>query len=630
MSEARYSHGILATAPDGDGTALDQDVAVVLADWPAADRSTSAAWILAAIGMCRDPSAFERIVELIALREDVGSDLGVPLIDALLARAVPDGDVAGAYVAATALEDVAARLLAQDLDGRRLDLVARLRDGARQDTDAAWAQAVARLAGLLYAHWPDASLRGPLRSTVERLRAHPDAGGDADTEDAHIALLDALETSDGEAARNRLADAEQRFTDIASDDEERIDAAFYASVVRAVRAFGLGGDPSEIAKAAATARDIGGERALYGRDEVLALFSRRSAEAMWGRLTDTLAELSTDIDDTVWIHGAQTVNLMAEAIQASRCVSIAPGQAGDASPIVVPRIEARLTHGIEQRRILEQVLARGAIEPQLRDEAVALLDRINNLPKADGPEDALEGVVGADMARRLADTIDADTLQQLRDRLTQGSGRARDRDSQWYGTYHLLLTGLAGHPDFEGSHRNDVAAVIADLLDFCNFCIRYQLDFAGGAFAYLGDANAKEAAMADHLVMFLEVAGWSAQSEIPNEGSGGRVDVRVNLGTADRFVVECKRDKQPVAASQIDPYLAQADRYLTTSLRIGALAILDLTDKSTGSTRGLDTSAWINDVAAADPAGPVRKIVTVVIPGNRAATPSKVGKATPR
>jgi hypothetical protein len=620
---------ILADPPDGDNVTLDQDVGVVLAGWPGADHAASAAWVLDAVATCRDPSAFEQIVEMLAEHGHVSDDLGVRLVDALLARARPAQDSASAYVAAVAVEDAAARLLAEDLDGRRLDLVTRLRDGAAADTDAAWAQAVARTAGLLYAHWRDASLRGPLRAVVHQLGAHPEAGGDAGTEDAHIALLDALEATELEAAHDGLADAERRFSDLATEDEERVDAAFYASVVRAVRAFGLGGDPSVVAEAAASARDIGSERALYGRSDALPLFSRRSAEAMWGRLTETLATLSNDLDEPVWIHGARTVSLMAEAIQASRCVSVAPGRAGSADPIVIPRIESRLARGLEQRRILELVLLRDEIAPELRDEASALLTSVSVPPKADGPEDALENVIGADTAQQIADAIGPEAAQRLRDQLAQAS-RGRERDSQWHGTYKSLLASLDGHPDFVAPHRVKLEAIVADLLDFYTFCTRYQLNFADGLLAYLGKADAKEAAMADHLVMYLQMAGWSVQSEVPNEGSGGRVDVRVSLNASDRFVIECKRDKQPVAATTIDPYLAQTDRYLTTSVRIGALAILDLSDKSTGSVRGLDTSVWINDVPAADPVGPARKVVTVVVPGNRAATPSTVGKATAR
>lgn len=620
---------ILASPPDGDNPALDQEVEVVLSTWPDGDHAPSAGWILDAVARCSDPSAFEAIVELLAAHGDVRDDLGVPLIDALLARARPAQDPVSACVAAIALEDTAARLLAEDVDGRRLDLVTRLRDGAGADTDAAWAQVVARTAGLLYAHWRDASLRGPLRAAVRELGAHPEVGGDATMEDAHIAVLDALEATELSAALDGLAEAERQLSNLAAEDEERVDAAFFAAVVRTVRAFGLGGDGAVVADAAARARDIGSERALFGRSDAIPVFSRRSTEAMWGRLTDTLATLSTDLDEPVWIHGARTVSLMAQAIQASRSVAVAPVRTGSADLIVVPRIESRLARGLEQRRILDQVLRRHAIASELRDEAAALLARVNDLSNADGPEDALANVIGADTARQIAEAIGPEATQHLRHQLAQAS-RGRERDSQWHGIYASLLVGLEGHPDFDGLHRINIEAVVADLLDFYTLCTRYELNFADGLLAYLGKPDAKEAAMADHLVMYLQTAGWSVQSEVPHEGSGGRVDVRVNFGTADRFVIECKRDTQPVAATTIDPYLAQTDRYLTTSLRIGALAVLDLTDKRTGPVRGLDTSVWINDVPAADPVGPARKVVTVVIPGNRAATPSAVGKATSR
>jgi hypothetical protein len=64
------------------------------------------------------------------------------------------------------------------------------------------------------------------------------------------------------------------------------------------------------------------------------------------------------------------------------------------------------------------------------------------------------------------------------------------------------------------------------------------------------------------------------------------------------------------------------------SLRVSALAILDLSDKSKGHARGLDDSVDVHPIEAQDENTTTRHVVTVIVPGNREKTPSEVGKAS--
>lgn len=618
---------LLNHPPTPAGATVDTTVEALLERWPPGDPEAARSWLLELLEHGNEPMAFERSVGLLLNHQGARGLLGDALVDVMLRRAAPRDDPREAYMAAVALEALVSLLLESDAGSRRLDAAVLLRD-AHVGADVAWAQAAARMAGLAYAHWNDHTLRAALKQSLDTLGAHDVAGGDAAVERAHVQLLDALDAPDREALQARLRDAEQQFVDVAAAEADRIDADLMANVLQAVRGFGLGGDVDGIAASSARAQEMLRERALYGRPEALPALSRRGAEAAWARLVDTLAELAPPLDTALWTNGARTVNLLLEAIEASAAVRVAPGQSGDVTAAVVPRIDATLVRNLAHRQMLASVIEREEIEPQRRDAALTLLERVSDPPGDAGPDEALAALLGADLDT-FEETLGPEIVARVRERATMLlPARVKARDVQWHEAYEQILDDLAEAPDFAGGHAGPLRSLIADMLDFVSYCSRYQLNFGGEILKYLGEANAHESRMADHLTSWLEtVGGWSVSSEVPNEGSGGRVDVRVALG-ADRFIIECKRDKMPAAKGTVDPFLAQADRYLGTSLRVGGVAILDLSPKNVGPVRGLDTSAWVAEVPAADPAGPSRKIVCLVIPGNRGATPAVVGKNT--
>jgi hypothetical protein len=618
---------LLDQPPATAGANLDTTVEAMLAQWPPGEPNATRAWLVEALVHGDEPMAFERAVELILNHEGARRLLNDALVDAMVKRAAPSGEPRAGYMAAAALEALVSLLLETDAGGRRLDAALILRD-PQPSVDLAWAQTASRMAGLAYADWDGETLRNALKQGLDALTTHDGAGSDAAVERAHIELIDALDAPDRQALQTGLRDAEQRFAEVADAEEDRVDAELMANVLQGVRGFALGGDPEQIAASARRAQELLRERALYGRSAGLPPLSRRAAEATWARLVDTLADLSSSLDTALWTNGARTVNLLLDAMEASAAVRVAPGNAGDVTTAVVPRIDAVLVRNMGHRQMLASVIASEELEPERRDAALALLERVSDPPGQVGPDEPLAALLGADLDL-LEQALSPEVVARLRERATMlVPTRVKDRDVQWWEVYAEILEGLADAPDFAGDHGVSLRSLIADLLDFLSYCSRYQLNFGGDILKYLGEPNAHESRMADHLTTWLEtVGGWSVSSEVPHEGSGGRVDVRVALG-ADRFIIECKRDKAPAAKGTVDPFLAQADRYLGTSLRIGGLAILDLSPKDIGSVRGLDTSVWIADVPAADPAGPTRKIFCVVIPGNRATTPSAVGKNT--
>lgn len=618
---------LLSQLPPSSGTGLDATVEVLLERWPPRDIGATRTRLIEALDRESEPMVFERSVELLIGHQGARDLLGGSLVEAMIRRADQHTEPREAYMAAVALEGLVSLLLESDAGNRRLDAVLLMRN-ASPTADQTWAQTATRMAGLAYAHWNEQTLRAALKQCLDALQDHPSSGGDAAVERAHVQLIDAFDAPDYQALQEGLRDAEQRFSEVAVAEENRIDAEFMANVLGAVRGFGLGADAAVIAAAAQRAQSLLSERGLYGRSEALPPLSRRRIEAAWARLVHALAEAAVDIDASLWSNGVRTVSLLIDAIEASATVLVAPRHQSDVRAAVGPRIDAVFIRNMTHRQMLAQIVAREEIEPQRRDVALALLARASDSSQGLGLDEPLEALLGADL-HTFAEVLGPTAVARVRDRAAVLlRPHAKARDVQWWETYERILDSLADAPDYAGDLTSLLRALVGDLLDFVSHCSRSQLNVGGGILSYLGDANAHERRMADHLVSWLEVlGGWTVSSEVPNEGSGGRVDVRVGLG-ADRFIVECKRDRTSVDKGSIDPYVAQTDRYLGTSLRVGALAILDLSSKDTGSARGLDSSAWVVDVPAVDQSAPARKVMCFVVPGNRAATPATVGRNT--
>ncbi len=614
---------------NSDRLPLDTVLAGLIEDWPPSDSDAVKADLLDAVKTEQEPVVFEPAVEILVGSKDLRQLLGVDLVDALIQRATPSDRPREGYMAAIALTGLATILLPDDLEGRRLNAAVLLRD-APVDVDVAWAQAAVQVAGLAYAHWDD-SLRESLRTALERLAKHPEAGSDAEAEQAYTALFDAVAATDRAKLESALETAETRFAAVARVDEERIDARLMTQVVSVIRSFGFGGDPASIEATAKDALQLWRERGMYGRPEALPRIARQAAEAAWGRLVDALAQTAGFLDAPIWVRGADAVGLLVDAVETAAAVPMAPGNREGAQGIVVPRIEDSLARNMWQRRMVAAVLDEEGLGGEQNDIALELLENASGA--ADSTiSDSILDVLGED-AEPLRTALGAEGFKKFCEKaqLRLNARSPQNRDGQWIETYNSILASLQESPDFDSDRRQRISDLIGDLLSFLKRCIQAQLNFGSGHLKYLGDPEAKEGEMADHLRSYLEdIAEWSVSSEVPEEGAGGRVDLRVAMG-ADRFVIECKRDGSPVTQESVGKYLAQTERYLGASLRIAALVILDLTPKNAGAAPSLDNSAWVSEVPppSGRPGAP-RKVVCFVVPGNRAATPSEIGRGAAR
>lgn len=519
-------------------------------------------------------------------------------------------------------------LLTADPHGLRLDFALAIRD-ATVDTDAAWALAAARCAGLADAHWDEPTLRSALRHGLRVLSDHPDAAIDARIESAHCDVLDGLSADTHSDLLDRLDTAADRFVAAAAAEEGRPDALLMASCLRGLLAFARGAPHATVAAFGAEAEGCLRERALYGIPAAIEPASRRVQEAAWAQLVDSLVEAQRVRTTTWWGDSAAAAKSLVEAIRASRTVRAAPAAGPRACAVVTPAITAGLVDRLEHRRLLAAAIEQATLPDDLAADATALLESAETELAQPLLSDAVTNALGADLAHRLRDRLEETEMAELDRAVASASTPAPSRDAQWQEAYARALDSIGDAPDLTGPHGPTIRRIIANLIDFVAQRLTFSLASHGGALAYLGKSNALEREMADDLAVFLRFyCGHEVDVEVPNEGDGGRVDVRVRVGE-DRFVIECKRLPK-VNDDALQGPLAQTGRYLHVSLRIAALAVLDLSDKSTGHSRGLDSSVDAHRLPAVDGTTIDRYAICIVIPGNRGSTPSVVGRDSAR
>jgi hypothetical protein len=585
--------------PDADAVvaALAQAWAEGREEWP----------LEIALGILReasDPIGFEGSVLEIAQAPEFADALGNQLGEVLVARAGRRDNEQQAYIAGAALQHAVAALSADGTEPllrlRVVELIANLGPGE----DGPFAIDAARAAGAAHDAWAEDALRAGLRHGLEQLSAHDFAAEDALVELAHARLLVALDAGAESEVLGGLADAEAMFNAVLERDSERVDARLHAAALRAVRAVAQGGSADVVKQSTAIARDCIAERSAYGGEESRGPLSRRGAEAHWWALCELLDQVAPQLSTDVWLNAGQVLPLMLEALELSRSQQITPFGAASLEKVIAPTIEAPFVRSSHARAQLARLLEEDATElsSEQREIALALLrDADPAPPKGASPEEALEALIGADAAATLETTLGPEFYERL------------------------IMDELENSPDYVGDTKNRLNELVGVLIDFVASRIDVERSGAQGRFAYLTKPDAKEDEMARDLVEHLQARfGTLVQTEVRGIGTG-RIDVLVKWGI-DEFVIECKRDANPVPARTLDPYLTQTQLYLGTRTRIAGLAVLDLADKSTGPRRTLESSVWVVVREGADETESDRHIVCLLIPGNSAATPSQVGK----
>lgn len=149
--------------------------------------------------------------------------------------------------------------------------------------------------------------------------------------------------------------------------------------------------------------------------------------------------------------------------------------------------------------------------------------------------------------------------------------------------------------------------------------VRLRIDGDGTRFPYLrkivGDSPPGEAELQNDLWEFLTTSDYPEAER--KQVSAGRVDILIPQG-AFRFVIEVKRLLGQWSGPTLQPLLRQTTAYQQTDVRLGVLAILDLSDRPSGIPH-FDQCFEVHDRSGTG--DDVRTALTIRVPGNRR-TPS--------
>lgn len=184
--------------------------------------------------------------------------------------------------------------------------------------------------------------------------------------------------------------------------------------------------------------------------------------------------------------------------------------------------------------------------------------------------------------------------------------------------WERLKAGFAGKDDYSDDVKArfdrlllQLVRFLSDRTDGSNSRLRYLSRIKAGADAPL------EVQLQEDLYDYLVASGDYPELE-KTDVSSGRVDIYIRLPRF-RFVLEVKRLLSKWSEDAIAPFLRQTRAYQQTDIRLGVLAVLDLSDRPAGEPH-LDLCASIHVSTCAN--GLQRSVALIRVPGNRVAPSS--------
>lgn len=181
--------------------------------------------------------------------------------------------------------------------------------------------------------------------------------------------------------------------------------------------------------------------------------------------------------------------------------------------------------------------------------------------------------------------------------------------------FHRVQHQLHGAPDYEGA----VKATFDDLLIRLVRFVSIRLDAARSRYPYLNEVGAcnkpQEIDLQKDLYDYLASAGYPAWERCGV--ASGRTDIIVPRGPFD-FVIETKQSDSKWQDGSSAAFVAQTTAYQQTNVRLGVLAVLDLSLRRPGDPH-LDACFFV----VKDRYSPTdeRTALVVRVPGNKR-TPS--------
>ncbi len=635
-----------------DACALPDAVGHLAQIWPqlsATDRDAATGFVVRAVSDF-DPLQADDVLEVLLLAPALLPDVAGPLRARLAVAARPEPEKVS-YAASAAGE--ALLLLAMAGYGRVTNATGLLLeqvDALAQDSGHGQhahdeheeaARRLTRALGLARQKWGDPS--GEIVPALEGLaHGHTEIADDAAMELGLAGVSAALTSRTETESLNHLRDALVWFQRARNLVEGRHDAELLAAALHAVLTFAHGGTIS--AQTVTEVRTRLHDWVHGGLDEEPQWRGHRAdALLAWFHLVDRLSHCA-ELGIGHWYRPPSLIASIGKAVIAQNAVLVAtlPDTPPDdaAGPPVMERLLAPFLEVADKRAWLDRWLEQEAEDdPEAAEGIRRFRDLLDAPPSAHDPPGKGAGrphdVVRDALA--LDNATAAEVLESLPPRLQEKIYLSVTGQNRIYTTRHGLIyekiyreiTGkLADCPDYQGEVKTTGDLLIGQLLAFT----KERLDdetHANSPARYLrklgpADDDPLESALAhdlhDHLRRTLR---GRVLWEVPNIG-GGRIDL-VWMWPEFRLVVECKRRKRGERSPNMEAKLAQAEQYQVTDVPIGALVILDLTDK----IHLIDLESCVSvEVLPAVDGGIIDHYVTVFIVQGNKPTPSSSRRPT--
>lgn len=451
------------------------------------------------------------------------------------------------------------------------------------DDDPDFLAHVARIAGLLYAEEPIASLMD-LLTDLSRIEGVTE---DATFELGMSAVGHALSTSDVAEARSYFTTARHWFDTASRGTEPTPKARVLAIAMGVLEDFYDRRRSSDIKSKLDELRLEAFATTAYLHHSAGDFLNgvRATQIAAWSSLGLRLEALDRSLDDEIWLDGTQVIEEELLAIYtASR--TILGCDRGGLECIVRPRIQESLQSNRYQLLALQRWLKTNGTS-QFGEAALDLIEATEAAFSGGATADP----TGAAAVRSTAVAFiekSALTTDQ-RDRLLTEVLLAKVRIES-YNTSPIMQQALVRiYQEFsqvsefaDDAHTHDIImAVVYQSLLFLEF----RLDTTTGQdptaaylFASDEDSNPLEKHLQQDYLRFLKTANLGSADEIRGVG-GGRADV-MHKHHGVRFVIEIKREKDDASfEALLGHYGDQTAIYQTTNVPLGILLVLDLTTK---------------------------------------------------
>lgn len=488
-----------------------------------------------------------------------------------------------------------------------------------------FATAAAWVAGVSFDRWRE-------RAASECLERLTTGEGEAEASFwlGQALLVGALELHDADSIRTAMRGTLEHFDRAAAMGEDRPDAALYGATVRFIADYSVGADKAHLAKHLDRATTACHRYLIDGiglPDLPAWMRPRYDAEARWVELLQLLHVATEAEDRDAWFGAPRLIDGLADAYIAAHTLtptrSYLSSEAGVSGVVdtVIPRIASPFLDDIVPLAYLDHWL------DQTDHSDAAVFREAVNARVASGVNRGKAPAVGDYPAvikhlGSIPDGVDSGFLAQVEHILEDVEGDKIARTERV--VTELLATlyeGLTACPDFTGEVRTFFTIVVDQVVRFLHVRMNAQENTFGKRFAYLYDANAHEDLMGLDLREFItgNVAG-TINCEV-QQVAGGRTDLFLQF---DGFsiTIELKREKSDVTPDGLAAnYLPQLASYESTSVTLGMLVVLDLTDKPTGAANIRD-NAWVARLKGPNPGDRERFAVVVRVPGNRNAPSS--------